>query len=152
MNLVVLASMVSKIGAGLFVLTCVLLIGIILLQKGRGGGLSGAFGGAGGGHSAFGAKTGDVLTWATVALATLFLLLAVAMNFVYRGPKVVPQQPPAQQPATSDEGMTAPTQPPPDTAPEPEGSDQPTEDAAEPAADQGQSPETPPAQNQDTSP
>lgn len=66
----------------LFVFTCVLLILVVLIQKGRGGGLSGAFGGVGG-HSAFGAKTGDVFTWITVGLAGAFLLLAVALNFVY---------------------------------------------------------------------
>ncbi len=57
-----------------------LLIGIILLQKNKGAGLSGAFGGVGG-HSAFGTKTGDFLTWFTVGLATLFLLLCIAGNF-----------------------------------------------------------------------
>ena len=56
----------------LFILICVLLIGMVLLQKGRGGGLSGAFGGAGG-HSAFGSRTGDVFTWITVVLVCLFL-------------------------------------------------------------------------------
>ena len=40
------------------------LILLVLIQKGRGGGLSSAFGG-GGGNTAFGSKTGDVLTWAT---------------------------------------------------------------------------------------
>ena len=44
---------------------------LILIQKGRGGGLSGAFGG-GGGSSAFGAKTGDVLTWATSIIFGIF--------------------------------------------------------------------------------
>ncbi len=67
----------------LFVCVCVLLILIILLQKGRGGGLSGAFGGAGG-SSAFGSKTGDVFTYITIALAVLFLSLSVANNFVFR--------------------------------------------------------------------
>jgi len=62
--------------AVLFILVCILLIVVILLQKGRGGGLSGAFGGVGG-HSAFGAKTGDVFTWITVALTLLFVLTAV---------------------------------------------------------------------------
>ncbi len=55
----------------LFILICVLMIGIILLQKGRGGGLAGAFGGAGG-HSAFGSRTGDMFTWITVILVALF--------------------------------------------------------------------------------
>src|SRR5689334_20722365 len=72
--------------AFLFIVVCLLLILIILLQKGRGGGLSGAFGGVGG-HSAFGAKTGDVFTWITVALTFFFILIAVIGNWVYVPPK-----------------------------------------------------------------
>ncbi len=63
--------------------TSLLLIGLVLLQKNRGSGLSGAFGGVGG-HSAFGTKTGDVLTWITVGLAALFLVLNIAGNFAMR--------------------------------------------------------------------
>ncbi len=66
----------------LFVVICVLLIVVILLQKGRGGGLAGAFGGAGG-YSAFGAKTGDVFTVVTIVLTTMFVLVAIAGNFVF---------------------------------------------------------------------
>jgi len=58
-----------------FVMICVLLICVILLQKGRGGGLAGAFGGTGG-YSAFGAKTGDVFTWITIVLTSLFVITA----------------------------------------------------------------------------
>src|SRR3954464_14834586 len=63
----------------LFVLVSVLLIMIILIQKGRGGGLASAFGG-GGGNTAFGSKTGDVLTWATSIVFRIFLILAVVTN------------------------------------------------------------------------
>lgn len=59
---------------------CVFLILVILLQRGRGGGLTGAFGGAGG-SSAFGAKTGDVFTWITVVVAGFFVVLSVLTNF-----------------------------------------------------------------------
>ena len=58
-----------------------ILILLILIQKGRGGGLSGAFGGSGG-STAFGTKTGDVLTWATSILFGLFIALAVTLNLV----------------------------------------------------------------------
>jgi len=71
----ILASWVHVVIPLVFVLVCLLLILVILLQKGRGGGLTGAFGGAGG-YSAFGAKTGDFFTWLTVALAGLFVIVA----------------------------------------------------------------------------
>lgn len=51
-----------------------ILIGIILLQRGRGGGLAGAFGGMGG-QSAFGNRAGDLFTRITVVLATVWIIL-----------------------------------------------------------------------------
>ena len=63
----------------LFLIVCVILTMLILIQKGRGGGLSGAFGGAGG-NTAFGSKTGDVLTWATSVGFGVFIAIAIAMN------------------------------------------------------------------------
>ncbi|MCH7527428.1 MAG: preprotein translocase subunit SecG, partial [Planctomycetes bacterium] len=51
---------------------CVLLILVVLVQQASGGGLVGAFGGGGSG-GAFGAKTGDVFTVITVALAGFYL-------------------------------------------------------------------------------
>jgi preprotein translocase subunit SecG len=65
----------------LFVAISLILIVLILLQKGRGGGFAGAFGGAGG-NTAFGAKTGDVLTWATSIIFGVFLLLAMILNLL----------------------------------------------------------------------
>ena len=65
----------------LFIFVCLILILLVLIQKGRGGGLSSAFGG-GGGNTAFGSKTGDVLTWATSIVFGVFMLLAVGLNLV----------------------------------------------------------------------
>jgi preprotein translocase subunit SecG len=67
----------------LFIIVAVFLILLVLIQKGRGGGLSSAFGGGAGGHTAFGSKTGDVLTWATSIVFGVFLLLAVAANLTF---------------------------------------------------------------------
>jgi preprotein translocase subunit SecG len=66
-----------------FVLTCLFMMLVILIQKPKGGGLSGAFGGAGGGsaQAAFGAKVGDVLTWLTVACFVLFILLGMGLTW-----------------------------------------------------------------------
>ena len=65
----------------LFVIVAIFLILLILAQKGRGGGFAGAFGGSGG-NTAFGAKTGDVLTWATSIVFGIFLLLAIVLNVI----------------------------------------------------------------------
>jgi preprotein translocase subunit SecG len=64
--------------AVLFIVVSAILIIIVLLQKGRGGGLSAAFGGAGG-QSAFGSKTGDVFTWATIVIVSVFMVLAMVL-------------------------------------------------------------------------
>ena len=69
----------------LFVIVCVLLILVVLLQKGRGGGLGAAFGGAA--SSAFGTRVGDVFTWVTVGLVATFLLLAIGTTLAHRPEK-----------------------------------------------------------------
>ena len=60
------------------VLLTLFLIGIILIQRGKGGGLAGAFGGMGG-SSAFGTKTGDIFTKITVGVAIAWILLSMLM-------------------------------------------------------------------------
>lgn len=98
----------SKLGiyvlAASFVMVAVLLIGLILLQKNRGSGLSGAFGGVGG-HSAFGTKTGDFLTWVTVGLVVVFLSLAIAGNFLFE-PKSLADEAPTISADPDDSGAT----------------------------------------------
>ena len=65
----------------------VILIGIILLQRGRGGGLAGAFGGMGG-QSAFGTKAGDVFTKITIYLATAWIVLGCVCVLLASSSKV----------------------------------------------------------------
>lgn len=60
----------------LLMLASLFLILLILVQRGKGGGLAGAFGGMGG-QSAFGSKAGDVFTRATIIAATGWILLCV---------------------------------------------------------------------------
>src|SRR5690242_9487769 len=58
------------------------MICIILIQRGKGGGLAGAFGGVGG-SSAFGTKAGDVFTKITIGVAIgwiLSLMLLVVLT------------------------------------------------------------------------
>jgi len=102
----------------LFILVSLLLILLILIQKGRGGGLSGAFGGAGG-NTAFGAKTGDVLTWATSIIFGVFVLLAITLNLLanYRHTHtsngLAPVMPAMPVPSgTSSDGGAAPVETP----------------------------------------
>jgi protein translocase SecG subunit len=89
----------------LFLIVCLLLIIVVLLQKGRGGGLSGAFGGAGG-SGAFGTRTGDVFTWVTIILTGAFLLLAVVATVVAR-PELGPIHAPVLDPPSWPEGRDA---------------------------------------------
>ncbi|HEV3342375.1 MAG TPA: preprotein translocase subunit SecG [Pirellulales bacterium] len=56
--------------------TSLILIVLILLQRGRGGGLAGALGGMGG-QSAFGSKAGDVFTRITSGVAIVWIVLCV---------------------------------------------------------------------------
>ena len=64
----------------LLVFTALFLILLVLIQRGRGGGLTGALGGMGG-QSAFGAKAGDVFTRITIGVAGFWILLCiVAVN------------------------------------------------------------------------
>ncbi len=67
----------------LWVFVAIALILIILIQKGKGGGLSGAFGGLGAG-GLLGTKTGDFLTWVTICFVVAFLGLAVLMVKYYK--------------------------------------------------------------------
>jgi preprotein translocase subunit SecG len=60
----------------LMFLAAVFLILLILVQRGRGGGLTGALGGMGG-QSAFGAKAGDTFTKITIWAATFWILLCM---------------------------------------------------------------------------
>ena len=68
----------------LLVLSSLFLILLVLIQRGRGGGLAGALGGAGG-QSAFGTKAGDVFTKITIGVAAFWILLCIlALNVLGR--------------------------------------------------------------------
>ena len=67
----------------LLTLIALFLIMLILIQRGRGGGLSGALTGMGG-NSAFGSKSGDVFTKITMWTAFLWIVLC-AVSVKYMG-------------------------------------------------------------------
>ena len=64
----------------LYLLVCLVLIGVILLQQGKGGDIANAFGG-GGSQAVFGARSGaTLLTRATSVLAALFVVLSLVLT------------------------------------------------------------------------
>ncbi len=93
-----------------FAVFAVLVMLVILLQRGRGVGLAGAFGGVGGTTATFGAKTGDVLTWVTVIGAAVLLTYTVVLNFLFfpsgpgLGGPAAPETPPAGESGTPAPG------------------------------------------------
>jgi len=85
-----------------FLAVSVILILTVLIQRPMGGGLSGAFGsGAGSGQTAFGAKTGDVLTLTTIIVFSVWILGAIGLQYVTRPPEA------ATQPTVSPTGGPA---------------------------------------------
>lgn len=114
------------------VLCSVLLIGLILLQKSKGGGLGVAFGGGGEG-SMFGSRTGNVLTKATIVLGLIFLLNTLVLGILFTRASAV-------GPSDIDRELMK------ETSQEQQG--QPTEQAvpAVPPAEEPQSEAVPPAQ------
>ena len=56
---------------------------LVLIQRGRGGGLAGTFGGMGG-QSAFGTRAGDTFTRITIVLAVIWVLLAGGLGMMMR--------------------------------------------------------------------
>jgi preprotein translocase subunit SecG len=111
--------------AALFVICALALVLLILIQKGRGGGLSAAFGG-GAAAGLLGSKTGDFLTWLTIVVVGVFLILAVIMAKFYRPSVTEPggAQPPAP---TAPAGQPPAGQPRP-TLPQPKAPLAPTGD------------------------
>src|SRR5947209_19482327 len=80
----------------LILLTGLFLILLVLIQRGKGGGLSGAFGGAGG-SSAFGSRAGDTFTRITIYVASFWLvLIMVTIRAVQDRPAAPPPAATAQ--------------------------------------------------------
>ncbi len=95
LSLAAVNPVVTNLLIGLFLLISIVMILLVLIQRPQGGGLSGAFGSGGGGgagQTAFGTKTGDVLTWATIGIFVAFVGFAIVLNFATRpvDPTTVP--------------------------------------------------------------
>ena len=132
----------------LMMLTALFLILLILVQRGKGGGLAGAFGGMGG-QSAFGTKAGDTFTRITVGVAAFWILMCLAGKSELGNKPVNKFDPTLTQGATSSEPGTQPAPSADGRSPsggtEPGGADSP--DAAAPeqeSADDANPPTQPP--------
>jgi preprotein translocase subunit SecG len=115
--------------SALYVLTCLVLLLVVLLQQGKGGDIASAFGGSSS-QTAFGARSGaTLLTRVTTVTAALFMVFALALSALgQREPSSVVSGAPVQKPAAARVPTTpAPAKPAP---------------APQPAAPQGQ-PEQP---------
>jgi preprotein translocase subunit SecG len=144
MSLPLALSVLGNLVVGLFVLVCLALMLIVLLQKGRGGGVAAAFGGSGA-SSLLGTKTGAFLTWVPICLVALFLVLAVLMGKFMRPtgvatPTLGTVGAPTQAPAAGSE-QAAPVQGQPDAAAP--VAEQPSEAPAEAAGETTTQPEVP---------
>jgi len=109
----VLASVpfVMKMVMVIWVLSAVILILIVLIQKGKGGGLGSAFGGVG--SSLLGTKTGDFLTWVTISLVAVWLLLSIAAAKWFKpqaSEYLQSDSPVASMPASTDSTQTQQTE------------------------------------------
>jgi len=95
--------MVYYLFAALYVLICLVLMLVILLQQGKGGDIANAFGG-GSSQAAFGARAGaTVLSRATTICAVLFMVGAIALGILGQrvgGGSVIGGRNPLAQPAT----------------------------------------------------
>jgi preprotein translocase subunit SecG len=77
----------ANILTGLIFFTSLVLILLILIQRGRGGGLIGALGGTGG-SSPFGSRAGDTFTRITLIVAAVWMLLMMIQIWV--SPQPIP--------------------------------------------------------------
>ena len=96
----------------IYVLVCLMLLMVILLQQGKGD-IAAAFGG-GSSQSAFGARaSATVLSKATAILAVLFMVGALALAIMgQRGPGSLVSGAPAPKPAAPATAPTTPATPP----------------------------------------
>jgi preprotein translocase subunit SecG len=78
-NTLLATSFITNLIAVIFLISSIVLILVVLIQKGKGGGLSSAFAG-GMASGLLGSKTGDVLTWITIGLASVFIFFALILN------------------------------------------------------------------------
>ena len=107
--------MLYYVAVTIYVLVCLTLILVVLLQQGKGGSMASAFGG-GASQAAFGARSGaTVLSRATTVCAVLFVIGALYLGIAgQRGPASVVggrSQPAPRQSTPAAPAQPAPAQP-----------------------------------------
>ena len=96
-----------------YVLVCLTLVLVVLMQQGKGGSMASAFGG-GTSQAAFGARSGaTVLSQATAVCAVIFIIGALYLGIAGQGGpgSVVGGRAPQSPPASSAPAQPAPAQP-----------------------------------------
>ncbi|MGI9467827.1 MAG: preprotein translocase subunit SecG [Rubripirellula sp.] len=104
MNFLLLGGFANGMLGFLMAFLSLFLIMLILIQRGKGGGLTGALGGPGG-QSAFGSKAGDTFTVVTVVVASIWgftCAFAMWLNVESGGDALDPDQTAAVQEAGDD--------------------------------------------------
>jgi preprotein translocase subunit SecG len=109
-------------------LVALFLILLVMVQRGKGGGLAGAFGGMGG-QSAFGTKAGDLFTRVTIVVAAVWIILCmVCVRLLSGGASDILSGPPAST-SSANPGAASKTKPA-ETATAPAGAPQPAQGGA----------------------
>jgi preprotein translocase subunit SecG len=126
------------------ILACLMLIGIVLLQQGKGADMGAVFGGSS--STVFGSGgAGNFLTRLTAGCAIVFMLTSLSLTYIgARGvtstvfDSALPEPPPLEAPAASEPGAAAPA-----PAPQAESAAAEVAPAAEPAAEAPPAPAAP---------
>ena len=91
----------------LFVLACLAMILVILLQAGKGQGLAGAFGGAASGAVFGGRGAATFLSRTTTILAVAYMILCLLISFLYKSENEEARQSLIQQQAAEETTLPA---------------------------------------------
>ncbi len=144
--------MITSLLLVLHIVICASLILVVLLQAGKGGGLAGAFGGAGGstGQALFGGRgAATVLTKATTVLGIIFLATSLVLAVLASrdsGPRSVLRE--AQVPGSVTPALDAPS--PIEVGVEPQGTPEGTTPTGDGPAENGTQDESQPSEGSGT--
>ena len=125
----------------LHIIACAFLIGVVLLQQGKGQDLASAFGG-GGSQAAFGPRgSATVLTRATAILAGVFMVTSLSLSLVRPRERSLLDQLPTAPAATTPAEAPATDAPAPGDAPAAQPEEAAPADQAAPAASEEEQPQ-----------